>query len=546
MNINNFDQQFNQTILQRGHQYYMAGHVVDVERINESNWQAEVKGTYPYVVDITMDAYKNLTYMDCDCPYEHLCKHIAAALYAIREEMHTPPQKTSLKQLLQKKTKEQLIDMVMSIGENHPGFLQELELQVTPVENELAVAEKLILHHIEEAQDYRSGFIDWRHTGEAMEGVYITQQRIRSYIDQQKYLIAVQLAALCFRHAFEAMECSDDSSGEIGGAVEESIALIEQVVSEGTSSWTKLERADVFALVRLEAMHPDLDGWSDWRIDLLHACIPLCIDDRIEQQFKELLQSLVTDDDDWSAQYVNKGIKQLQLKILQLKHNAEAIEQFLQQNVADDTIREQVILEALQKRQYEKVLELTTDGLQHDAQYRGIVAKWRSYAFTAHKALGHKEDMRTLAKQLLIGGDMEYLAELKQLYTAKQWPLEREQLLDELKQHNSYIYAELIVQELQTTRILAYCQESPNRIEQYYPYIKEHYYEDVCALFIDFIERKASNATDRKRYQDVCRSIQTMKKAGYQVEAKHLISDLLQAYAKRPAFVDELRKIQRT
>ena len=93
--------------------------------------------------------------------------------------------------------------------------------------------------------------------------------------------------------------------------------------------------------------------------------------------------------------------------------------------------------------------------------------------------------------------------------------------------------------------IIEYCQESPNRIEQYYPYIKEHYYEDVCALFIDFIERKASNATDRKRYQDVCRSIQTMQKAGYQVEAKHLISDLLQAYAKRPAFVDELRKIQR-
>lgn len=401
MNINNFDQHFNKIILQRGYQYYMAGHVVDVERINESNWQAEVKGTYPYVVDITMDAYKNITYMDCDCPYERDCKHIAAALYAIREEMHTPPQKTSLKQLLQQKTKEQLIDMVISVGQNHPGFLQELELQVTPVENELAVAEKVILHHIEEAQDYRSGFIDWRHTGEAMEGVYITQERIRSYIDQGKYLIAVQLAALCFRHAFEAMECSDDSYGEIGGAVEESIALIDQAVSEGASSWTKLERADVFALVRLEVMHPDLDDWPDWRLDLFHTCLPLCIDDDIEQQLKDLLQSLVTEDD---ARYMNKGIKQLQLQILRLKHNDEAVEHFLQQNVADDTIREQVILEALQKRQYEKVLELTTDGLQHDAQYRGIVAKWRSYAFTAHKALGHKEEMRTLAKQLLIGG----------------------------------------------------------------------------------------------------------------------------------------------
>ena len=252
MNINNFDQHFNKIILQRGYQYYMAGNIVDVERVNESNWQAEVEGTQSYVVDITMDAYKNLTYMDCDCPYERDCKHIAAVLYAIREKMQALPQKTSLKQLLQKKTKEQLIDMVMSVGQNHPGFLQELELQVTPVENELAVAEKVILHHIKEAQGNRSDFIDWRHTGEAMEGVYITQQRIRSYIDQAQYMIAVQLAALCFHHAFEAMEHSDDSYGEIGVAVEESIALIDQVVSEGASSWTKIEQADVFALVRLE------------------------------------------------------------------------------------------------------------------------------------------------------------------------------------------------------------------------------------------------------------------------------------------------------
>ena len=309
-------------------------------------------------------------------------------------------------------------------------------------------------------------------------------------------------------------------------------------------SWTQSEQAEVFAMIRLEAMNPDLEGWTDWRMDLLRACIPLCVDDEIEQQFKDLLQSLVEEGDSWSAQYVNKEIKELQLKILTLKHSDEAVEQFLQQNLQDDNIRERVILAAIEKRHYEKVLELTTDGLQHDAEYRGIVAKWRNYAFTAHKALGHKEEMRTLAKQLLTGGDMSYLAELKQLYTEQEWLLEREQLLNDVKQANGHIYAELIVEELQTARILAYCEQSPTRIEHYYSYIKEHYYEDVCALFIDFINSKASQATDRKRYQDVCRSIQTMQKAGYQVEAEHLITDLLQVYAKRPAFVDELRKIQ--
>ena len=138
---------------------------------------------------------------------------------------------------------------------------------------------------------------------------------------------------------------------------------------------------------------------------------------------------------------------------------------------------------------------------------------------------------------------MGYLEELKQLYTEQDWLLEREQLLDDVKQANGHIYAQMIVEELQTVRILAYCKESLNRIEHYYPYINEHYYEDVCALFIDFINSKAANSTDRKRYQDVCRTIQTRRKAGYKIEVKHLIADLLQAYAKRWAFVDEFSNI---
>lgn len=547
MNIQHFDQHFNQVILQRGYQYYTAGHVVDVARINESNWQVEVKGTYPYVVDITMDAHKEITYMDCDCPYEQKCKHIVAALYAIREEMHNLPKqatkKLSLKQLLQGQTKEQLIDMIISIGKNHPAFLQQIELQVTPVENELAVAEKLIVYHIKKAKDRRGGYIHWGNTEEAMEGIYITQERIQSYIAEQQYLIAVQLAVLCFRHAFDALEYSDDSSGDIGGAVDDSVAIIGRVISEGVDGWTQSEREEVFAMIRLEALDADLDGWTDWRMDLLHACIPLCTDDGIEQQFKVLLQSLVGKGDSWSAQYVNKSIKELQLKLLTLKDSDEAVEQFLQQNVADDNIRERVILTAIQNQEYEKVLELTTDGLQHDAKHRGIVTKWRNYAFTAHKELGHKEEMRELAKQLLIGGDIRYLAELKRLYTEQEWLTEREQLLDDVKQANGHMYAELIVEERQTARILAYCQESPARIEYYYSYINEHYYEDVCALFIDLIHNKASHATDRKRYREICQSIQTMRKAGYSIEAKHLITDLRQAYAKRPAFVDELKKI---
>ncbi|WP_185907862.1 hypothetical protein [Psychrobacillus soli] len=45
MNIKTFEQQFNKTILNRGYDYYVDGHVEDIVQINAHNWQAEVDGT---------------------------------------------------------------------------------------------------------------------------------------------------------------------------------------------------------------------------------------------------------------------------------------------------------------------------------------------------------------------------------------------------------------------------------------------------------------------------------------------------------------------
>jgi len=110
---------------------------------------------------------------------------------------------------------------------------------------------------------------------------------------------------------------------------------------------------------------------------------------------------------------------------------------------------------------------------------------------------------------------------------------------------NSNLYARLIVEEQQSKRILDYCKEYPTRIGHYYQFIKEQYYEEVCALFIDAITIDAQSSSNRKNYKDVCRSINVMRKAGYTVEAERLITDLLQTYPKRPAFIEELKNIMK-
>lgn len=89
------------------------------------------------------------------------------------------------------------------------------------------------------------------------------------------------------------------------------------------------------------------------------------------------------------------------------------------------------------------------------------------------------------------------------IITKKVKSLELYNLLDDLQKAKNLTYSALIVREQQTSGILD------------------------C----------------RKAYQSVCSSIQSMKEVGSTVEAENLRNDLLQIYAKRRIFVDELQKI---
>lgn len=548
MNINNFEKNFNKTILKRGIDYYSDGHVDDLMQINEHNWQAEVFGSSLYIIDLRILTNGDISYVDCDCPYEGDCKHIVAALYEIRAQWQTAAtsiiseKKETLQQMLQAQTKEQLIQLILNVGQNHPAFTHELKMLFTTPEDSLKAAEKLIAHHINIAEKHGGGFIPWNQISNALVGIETVQERIGEHIEKGEYFTAVELSILCFQQALEAMLNSQDS-GEFGYSIEESLAFIEQAIWEGADVWSTEQYETGYELVSKEAQNPDLDDWTEWYTSLLQSCIPLCNVDAIEKKYMSLLNSLFIDGDKWDAKYTNERLKELQFQLISSKYSKEDVAAFLEQNIENPNMREQVIISAMERKDYEKVVQLCQDGQQQDKDLQGIVNKWRRFAFKAHKKLKQKEEMRELATQLLLSGDYDYYGEFKMLHSEQQWPQALEQLLDQLQKADSPFYDKIIVNEQLSVRILAYCKEKPARVEQYYSHINEHYYEEVCALFIDTINKHAKNASDRKRYQEVCHSITIMRKAGYTFEATQLIADLLQTYPKRRAFVDELQKL---
>lgn len=545
MNLSNFEKVLDGRIVQRGLRYFEQGHLQSLEQISETNWQAEVIGTDEYIVDIVIDeADGTVTYTDCDCPYEALCKHIVATLYEIKQHVQqpvnsaNPAKKPALQTLLKAQSKQELIELILTIGKKHKGFIRELELELTPIENERELAEKIIQQYLTAAED-RSGFIRWGQTSKALKGIEQIQERVNVHIAEGNREVALELIALCLRYSLEALECGDDSSGDLSGSAEYCIDLVDDVIQ--SNHWNATQKKRAMCEIEEMIFSEGLEQWETWQLNLLAACIPLCDNPPCEQQFLIIAKLLEEKNQSkWCADSVAKRIQELKRQLNNFRMTDERAAQFLQQHPTETALRERLIQAAFEKKDYERVLQLTTQGLQMDEREH---IQWKRAAFCAQKALQNKPEMKKLAFDLLLAGDMDYYEPLKQLYTEDKWYEQREHLLDTLKKKNSFLYSRLIVEEKQTERILAYCQQYPIEILDYYSLLVGHYDQQVVELFTTTIMEEAQTATNRSYYKVVAQMIAQMKSAGYTEQATAIQEKLKSQYSRRSAFIDELGKV---
>ena len=85
--LDNFRNFVPSKIWSRGAAYFEDGAVVELEEISRGQWRATVEGTEDYDVEISLDGDEVLSWM-CDCPYDggDICKHVVAAVLAVREQ----------------------------------------------------------------------------------------------------------------------------------------------------------------------------------------------------------------------------------------------------------------------------------------------------------------------------------------------------------------------------------------------------------------------------------------------------------------------------
>lgn len=557
MNIAAFDEYIDDLILKRGKDYYLNGHIKSIEEIKKNNYIVEVAGTDSYLVQVLTSDSGDIVNSNCDCPYDRgeFCKHQVASFFALRDGRDTTPEKnddviknnipqSNLTTFLSKLTKNELTNMILDLAEADPDLETKLLYKYRSSEDEISESKKIIKEYINLYK--KRGFNQWNHVDDALQGAYTTLEKAEIKQQRGDGATAVSLSLLVLSHAVDMLQYSDDSSGYLGDVMRESLAIISKAVSESIHRMGQQEKNALYTSIMKEAQRKKYDEWDEQRYELFKSILPLCKNEKIRQKFKTHLDKLLAKipGDSWGVNWKTEQIKLIQLELIELYDGEKESLSFILENVHFSHFREKALEYYIGKKEYEKVFEISEQGVQVYKEYPGLVSQWRKYQLQAYEGLGNVEKQKELLLEFILHNEFEFYPQLKQLYSSGQWEKELQYILErfESQKYPPDVYVKILKMEKYDQKLLAYCRRSLSSITDLYPYLLENHYEEAKKIYIQFIKTEAEIARERRMYRDVFKLIKKYKKIFG--EPQGIIDELIETYKRRPAFIEELEKMK--
>lgn len=234
-------------------------------------------------------------------------------------------------------------------------------------------------------------------------------------------------------------------------------------------------------------------------------------------------------------------------QLLEQYGTQEEANQFIHEHLQFPSFRGQLLEIYLKEANYHSVIEVANEGETQDQKYPGLLSRWKKFRYEAYKCLSLKEEQRNLAKELLFAGDFEYYRDLKELATESQDEFSfYENLKGELKEGNHYsrrMFLRLIEEENDLKEMLTYVQDNPSYIDYYAERLAKDFKQEVIDVYKNYIKSTASSSSNRREYQEVCHKIKKYNKVAGESLKEELITELMGLYKNRPAYIDELGKV---
>ena len=458
---------FDSVILSRGEEYFYEDCVEFFEIVDSTTIRGTVSGNQDYDVSITVDEDGELV-CECSCPCDFNCKHAAALLlYWMKEKKKNKKanpregKKQTINELLQKKSKEELIIILKDIFEKHR------ELEVLAKINPSDVKSKI--------KRLFSRYWEWNQVRNLVSQLNLILERIQKNISSADRNL--------YEEMLESTEIVIEGQNNVHGEDEISIFLQEwlKVMGDIFSRTNPTKEEKITFIERMMLFQKEDDYGLEDCLD--EALLGMCkTHEDIELIKEHFLKKKQEEEYGWSEE-------DAQVFILELYAQTGADEDYL--NLAEkEKFYRPLVDKLMSLGKLLEAIEVCDKGINKDY-----------YHFMGQKArilekLGEKEKLKeTLYKLIMHSGYQVDVKKLKKECSGKEWKSYLQQIItDAEKRNRDSFLSRLYYDEKDYPKAYDYSKDSRDdnymqllakKLEKKHPVLACQIYEKLCFSWID-------------------------------------------------------------
>ena len=564
--LNSFEQYIAETILKRGFQYFNKGLVHEPEEVMKGNYEAIVKGTEPYTVNLTINNGMISEYV-CTCPYDlgPVCKHVAAVLFYMQQNELNQDAKPSRKkagtpkssgkrtvaqqvdEILEKLSHDNIKDYIKEHCLKDSNFRQQFLIQyaslVMPDSKDLYSQQiKAILKTALGRNGY-IGYSEARYVGNAVHDLV---SRAEILVEATNYKTAIYISCAVLEEMTKALNFADDSNGDIGGNIEYAVNLLSAISQQPIDETLQKELYN-YCLKSWQEML--FDGWH-WHFTMLDIAVELTKNDNEAKRIHGLLDEVKPNNTDWD--WDMQEAQRIRANLIRKTEGEEKASAFLEKNLSNSDFRKEIIEKAIKVKDYNKAIALSEEGINIDARDKpGLANDWRDYLLNVYIILNDAENIIKTARFLFLDSNREkkrYYDLLKKQLSPESWGYFVKCLIEDILKKDKWAHqtvAQIFIWEESWDKLLEIVQNnsSLHTLDSYEKYLSHDYAKELTELYRIAILKEMERANDRGHYREICRYLRRMIKMGARETVNSLIKQLQTTYPKRKALLEELQMI---
>lgn len=568
IDLNNFEEEIDSVILQRGLSYFKEGRVEIISQSpHEVKSQIEGSEKQYYTTTLSLEG-DILKYSNCSCPYNRaaICKHMVAVIYHIKQEKlgikvkgkktlqantktkqsSTEKQSEQLEKLLKNTSKVQLVEFIKNLCKTDKSFRENFITQIKLKDN------KHSKHSKHSKEGYKATlsacmrsiskkrFIDYHHADFFGDALYEVCEAAEKRLQVKDYTSAINAATTVMEQGSESLQFMDDSNGSLGNPIQEALAILQSITKLKIDEKSRLY---LFNYAITAYKEKTFKG-TNWHEEMLLLALDLMLSEDEINELRELIQKQIRS---LKNAWMLDPYKEMMAKLISKSKGESAGIEYMGKHLNVINFRKQFIEKAIATNDLQVAQKLITKALVGS---KGDEITWLEYKLKVETLSNNVEEITITARKLFLKnhiGSKPYYDILKQNVALEKWDSFIQTLYIELEK-SRYNWEQMEKLTLWEKDWLSYINwlkkhkyySTLQRAEKELP---KNYHPQIITLYKECILQALQNNMGRKHYQEATQALRRMKKLGAISIVEEFIEELRTLYAKRPALLNELNAV---